>query len=1025
MKKFHYLLICIILILTSCNKDDVFSSQDLTKGDLTTIRVGLDNGVQTRVAYGDPDLKTEPMDVTLFVIHVTGTDDTPAYILVDKVTKTQRDISKGITFDQRLVKDQKYKLFVWADFGKDYYTLPDLGATGSDIRVALASNDLGEKSSINYRDAYMELEDNVQAGDPVSMTLTRPFALIKISTKDHKENTVVKAGLLPTKYSVTYSGYTAINIVNKEAVDLGNKNITIENAATADAESSGELSFDYLFANETNTNLGFEMTYYNGSGKVGDFTFSNIEYKRNFRTNISGYLLTKRGDVAVEVDQDWDGNSEVFCDVNEIPADNNGFGPISQYILSAGEAAAAVGVKTTCDIYIPVALGPLAGADGPRPIIIPDIVSGGYLTGININLTQGITTPIVIKDESPDKPTDNYVGSITLILPTGTTVEAANAIEFNVPNAHVVIKGTDGTVIKEIKAATGDSTLEIEEGVEVTKLTVNKGSVINRGTITDIIVAVGEGNVTTIDNYGSITGTITIESGSYVLTETASTALELRAALVNPNVARVILTADVEWVSENPGSGAADNQDAFRIGLNDASDYYEERPMDGFVFDGGGYKISGVAYNNVLAVYAHGVTIKNLVIEQNETQKTTRSNGGLSIYRSTGVKIQNVTIRNTGKAGVIVNAATATATGLHTSGNAWGGVNVSKGGAPQGGNKPEFTFDATSTFGEAAQIYVSLDRTGDDYQVNAPGGWMSGLRYFDATNTVEYVYSSTPFTPVFLAPAKTVAVKADISTEAGKIVKVGDYIFITGTNVYTTIAGAMTNVEANGTVLLADGTYNENLEFPGKALSVIGESRAGAIINGRIYSALAGNIVMKSLTINAVSVNDGYATYFNACSFKFDNCNLDFTVAVNSTLKNVVVVKAASLEVTNCEITGKSYFKKGSSMDVMPMVYFSHAGAGEYAVKFTGNNIKFDCGATTAISSSNGNAFFLSGTRAGTNQLVVTGNNFTDSSAPNNANMPGIKRESGTNYVEGTTTVTHSNNTKDGGDYTLRVESKF
>lgn len=220
-------------------------------------------------------------------------------------------------------------------------------------------------------------------------------------------------------------------------------------------------------------------------------------------------------------------------------------------------------------------------------------------------------------------------------------------------------------------------------------------------------------------------GTVIVNGVQQLLN--VSTTQELRTAMVNPNVVGVILNADVEWESSNPSNGAADNQDAFTVGKNDVSgmEYYDKRPMDGFILDGNGKTMRGVAYNNILAIYANNVTVKNLTIEQTDAQKTTRINGGLSVYRSNNALIENVTIKNCGKAGMGINACIAKAVKVTTIGNAWGGVDVTKGGAPAGGNRPVFTFDSTCDFQEDTQLYVSTDRTGTDYTVNAPSGWKS------------------------------------------------------------------------------------------------------------------------------------------------------------------------------------------------------------------------------------------------------------------------------------------------------------
>ena len=77
--------------------------------------------------------------------------------------------------------------------------------------------------------------------------------------------------------------------------------------------------------------------------------------------------------------------------------------------------------------------------------------------------------------------------------------------------------------------------------------------------------------------------------------------------------------------------------------------------------------------NHILGV-SNGSTVKNLTIVGAEKTKS-----GIHAYKCTGVTLENVTIKDCGEAGMIVNGSEVTATNLTTSGNAWGAVNVDRG----------------------------------------------------------------------------------------------------------------------------------------------------------------------------------------------------------------------------------------------------------------------------------------------------------------------------------------------------------
>ena len=108
----------------------------------------------------------------------------------------------------------------------------------------------------------------------------------------------------------------------------------------------------------------------------------------------------------------------------------------------------------------------------------------------------------------------------------------------------------------------------------------------------------------------------------------------------------------------------------------------------GVTLDGGGHKITASSNWNAtshpiigVTTGAEGVTttIKNLTIDGNKV-----SGHGINVWSGStetkdNVSVENVTIKNTLTAGMVVNNSTVTASGLKTEDNAWGAVNVDKG----------------------------------------------------------------------------------------------------------------------------------------------------------------------------------------------------------------------------------------------------------------------------------------------------------------------------------------------------------
>ena len=117
-----------------------------------------------------------------------------------------------------------------------------------------------------------------------------------------------------------------------------------------------------------------------------------------------------------------------------------------------------------------------------------------------------------------------------------------------------------------------------------------------------------------------------------------------------------------------------------------------------------------------------------------------------------------------------------------------------------------------------------------------------------------------------------------------------------------TIQAAITQVSPGGTVYVADGTYAENLTVSGKSLSLIGESRAGVIINAATaasdgFLASTGNFTFMNFTMNGLGATGAYGLKVSGAATSavvedvtvnnFFKSQLDFNGLVSLSLKNI------------------------------------------------------------------------------------------------------------------------------------------
>lgn len=129
----------------------------------------------------------------------------------------------------------------------------------------------------------------------------------------------------------------------------------------------------------------------------------------------------------------------------------------------------------------------------------------------------------------------------------------------------------------------------------------------------------------------------------------------------------------------------------------------------GVTLNGGGHTITaGADFRNEVHVVGawgtkddpvHDVKIQNLTIVGNDTTKHC-----LNLHYATNAVVENVTLKNSATAGMVVNASSATISGLTTQGNVWGGINVDRAQNHEG-VEPKLTITGTNAINEPSKIW--------------------------------------------------------------------------------------------------------------------------------------------------------------------------------------------------------------------------------------------------------------------------------------------------------------------------------
>lgn len=291
MKKLFLLAVGLAMTLTACQKDEGLVSDVATTSSFTVTIP--QSGVQTRAVT---DAFSTGTSVNRCILEIYHGDK-----LYDRIEKGVS--GKTVTFDNlRLVSSQTYDFVFWADcaegsegnFTDKVYNTANLKSI-TEIGPFVGNSD--------ERDAFFAKESfKVTGSFTKPVTLKRPFGLLVVKTNDLNE--IKDEALKPTGYSVAFKGLpTTFNALTGEVSGSADVTYTAGELAKAD----GTISMDFLWATESEAALSdFTMTFLNnGTAICTNDAFTNIPIRRNYRTMVSGNLLTKQGDITVEIDPNF------------------------------------------------------------------------------------------------------------------------------------------------------------------------------------------------------------------------------------------------------------------------------------------------------------------------------------------------------------------------------------------------------------------------------------------------------------------------------------------------------------------------------------------------------------------------------------------------------------------------------------------------------------------------------------------------------------------------------------------------
>lgn len=416
--------------------------------------------------------------------------------------------------DLNLITGQKYRFVLWADHVEDGLAADnfyDTDAEGVGLQNVTIKDVKAYAGNDDQRDAFFySSPEDVTVTGPADYTLDlkRPFGQLNIITTDYGLIPAAQNGLLPEQVKLTfYNIPTGINLLTGQLLENQTQKVegtavNIAGLGVAGNEDAKQLSFDYILAPATGQHVinELKMSFLKSDGTptgIAAYTFESLPVQRNYRTNVSGALLTDRAGLSIEVKPDFDGS--------DIPVDAD-----AVYVTSIEEAKKAL-------------------ADGAESVTISQPVSGTIeipATAQDVTLTlMGLSGDIMISGEE-------YSGMVTM----NNLVQPENPVNLtiNIPNGSFMLgRGTWSNVT----VSTADNTFILGEDVTISgTLTVNKGNVEIYGRVENI----------EFKDENSLVNVFTVYDAE---------SLEYAASLVSQNrCAKIVLGADIDL------QGSAENK---------------------------------------------------------------------------------------------------------------------------------------------------------------------------------------------------------------------------------------------------------------------------------------------------------------------------------------------------------------------------------------------------------------------------------------------------------------------------------
>lgn len=334
-----------MLFASSCSKEQI--STTVPVGEEVTVTLTADLGaIESRAAIADGKKVNE----VAWAIYLHGsTTPLPDFQGVLPIN------GKEGKLDVRLVTGRSYDIAMFAYYtenptDKQVNDATDTPPAPKYYQIDWSNNLVAVQypngpiaNDDDARDCFWFVRENLEVNAPINETfeLHRPLAQLNFGVTAQDTADAEAAGLVVSQSKIVAYTYTQFNVLTGKCTGELVEYTFAQNVVPSQALTVGDVDYTYIGTAYLLVNDGeplkdnVSITIYdedNNTTAVNTLSYDNVPFKRNYRTNILGALLTNPAEFTIKVDErfvdqngnptkdyivkHWDGTSKAVAEVN-------------------------------------------------------------------------------------------------------------------------------------------------------------------------------------------------------------------------------------------------------------------------------------------------------------------------------------------------------------------------------------------------------------------------------------------------------------------------------------------------------------------------------------------------------------------------------------------------------------------------------------------------------------------------------------------------------------------------------------